>query len=46
VKNGKGTVLTKAHRVLSADGKKLTGTYTSYHPDATTADSSDEYVRL
>jgi len=46
VKDGKGTVLTKAHRVLSADGKKLTGNYTAYHPDGTTAESSDEYERV
>jgi hypothetical protein len=45
-KDGKGTVLSKGHRSLSADGKKLRVTYTSYRPDGTTADGSDEYVRL
>jgi hypothetical protein len=39
-------VLTKAHRVLSADGKKLTVTYTRYRPDGTTEDGSDEYTRI
>jgi hypothetical protein len=45
-KDAKGTVLSKAHRVLSADGKKLTVTYTSYRPDGTTAEGSDEYLRI
>ena len=46
VKDAKGTVLTKGHRVLSADGKKITTSYTSYRPDGTTADSSDEWARV
>ena len=46
VKDAKGTELSKGHRVLSADGKKITTSYTSYRPDGTTADTSDEYVRV
>lgn len=46
VKDGSGTVLSKAHRVLSADGKKLTVSYTTYKPDGSTEDGSDEYVRV
>jgi hypothetical protein len=45
-KDGKGTVLGKSHRVLSADGKKLTVSYTTYRPDGTTAEGSDEYLRV
>jgi hypothetical protein len=45
-KNGKGTVLSKGHRVLSKDGKRLTITYTSYRPDGTTGEGTDEYVRV
>jgi hypothetical protein len=46
IKNGKGTVLSKSHRVLSEDGKRLTITYTSYRPDGTTGEGTDEYVRV
>jgi hypothetical protein len=46
VKNEKGTVLSKSHRVLSKDGKKLTISYTSYRPDGTTGDGTDEYLRV
>jgi hypothetical protein len=46
VKDGKGTVLSKSHRVLSKDGKRLSISYTSYRPDGTTGDGSDQYVRL
>jgi len=45
-KDGKGTVLSKAHRVLSADGKRYTVSYTSYRPDGTTAEGMDEYARV
>jgi len=45
-KDDKGTVLSKAHRVLSAGGEKLTVSYTSYRPDGTTDEGSDEYVRV
>jgi hypothetical protein len=45
-KDGNGTVLSKAHRVLSADGKTLTVEFTSYRPDGTTAKASDEYQRV
>src|SRR5271170_5098280 len=44
-KDGKGTVLSKAHRVLSADGKKLTITYTSYRPGGGTEEGSDVYAK-
>src|SRR5271170_7127931 len=44
-KDGKGTVLSKAHRVLSADGKKLTITYTSYKPGGGTEEGSDVYAK-
>jgi hypothetical protein len=46
VKDDKGTVLSKSHRVLSEDGKRLTVTYTSYRPDGTTGNGTDEYARL
>jgi len=45
-KDGKGTVLSKGHRVLSGDGKRLSVTYTTYRPDGTTGEGTDEYVRV
>jgi hypothetical protein len=44
--DGNDVVLSKVHRVLSADGKKLTISYTNYKPDGTTGGGSDEYVRI
>jgi hypothetical protein len=41
-----GKVLSKAHRTLSADGKKLMTTYTEYRPDGTTATEKDVYERV
>jgi hypothetical protein len=41
-----GTVLTKTHRVLSADGKTLTAAYTEYRPDGTVVHESDVYARV
>lgn len=35
-KDGRGTVLSKVHRVLSADGKTMTVASTNYHADGTT----------
>jgi hypothetical protein len=45
-KNGSGTVVTKVHRVLSADGKTMTVTSTDYHADGTTADETDVRARV
>ena len=45
-KDGNDVVLTKVRRVLSADGKKLTISYTNFKPDGTTGEGSDEYVRI
>jgi len=41
-----GKVLNKAHRTLSADGKKMMTTYTEYRPDGTTATEKDVYERV
>jgi hypothetical protein len=46
MKDGKGVVLYKAHRVLSKDGKKLSISYKYFRPDGTTSEGSDEYVRV
>jgi hypothetical protein len=42
-KDSQGTVLSKVHRVLSADGKTMTVSTTDYHADGTT--SEDKVVR-
>jgi hypothetical protein len=41
-----GKVLSKAHRVLSLDGKTLTSTYVGYRPDGTESHESDVYTRV
>ena len=41
-----GTVLTKTHRTLSADGKTLTASYTEYRQDGTIVHESDVYTRV
>jgi hypothetical protein len=43
---GDGKVLTKAHRVLSPDGKRLMTTYVEYRPDGATSTEKDVYDRL
>lgn len=40
------TVLSKGHRVISADGKQMMNTYTEYRPDGTTATEKDVYQRV
>jgi hypothetical protein len=39
-------VLNKSHRTLSADGKKLTMSFTQYKPDGTTSSETDVYERV
>jgi hypothetical protein len=41
-----GKVVTKSHRTLSADGKKMMTTYTEYRPDGTTVTEKDVYERV
>jgi hypothetical protein len=45
-KDGHGTVVSKAHRVLSADGKTMTVTSTDYHADGTTSQETDVRERI
>jgi hypothetical protein len=45
-KNGKGTVIAKVHRTLSADGKTMTVVSTDYHADGTTSDETDVRARV
>jgi hypothetical protein len=45
-KDGKGKVVSKVHRVLSADGKTMTIVSTDYHADGTTADETDVRTRV
>ena len=39
-------VVSKSHRMISADGSTLTSTFTQYRPDGTTAKGSTVYKRL
>jgi hypothetical protein len=41
-----GTVLSRTHRTLSADGKIMTIAYTEYRADGTTTQESDTYTRV
>jgi hypothetical protein len=41
-----GTVLSKTHRALSADGKTLTASYTEYRPNGTVVHESDVFTRV
>lgn len=41
-----GTVVSKAHRSISADGKTMTSSYTEYRPDGTTVHETDTYTRV
>lgn len=45
-KDGKGTVVSKVHRVLSADGKTMTVVSTDYHADGTTSEETDVRARV
>jgi hypothetical protein len=45
-KDGHGTVVSKVHRVLSADGKTMTVVSTNYHADGTTAEETDVRERV
>jgi len=45
-KDGHGTVLSKVHRVLSADGKTMTVISTDYHADGTTSQETDIRERV
>jgi hypothetical protein len=45
-KDGKGTVVSKIHRVLSADGKTMTVVSTDYHADGTTSEETDVRARV
>jgi hypothetical protein len=45
-KDGKGTVVTKVHRVLSADGKTMTVVSTDYRADGTTSEETDVRARV
>src|SRR5580658_1225498 len=45
-KDGKGTVVSKVHRVLSADGKTMTVVSTAYHADGARAGESDVRARV
>lgn len=45
-KDGKGTVVSKVHRVLSADGKTMTVVSTDYHADGTTSQETDVRTRI
>ena len=45
-KDGHGTVVSKVHRVLSADGKTMTVTATDYHADGTTSQETDMRERV
>ena len=45
-KDGHGTVLSKVHRVLSADGKTMTVVSTDYHADGTTSEETDVRQRV
>jgi hypothetical protein len=45
-RDGKGTVVSKVHRVLSADGKTMTVVSTDYHADGTTAEETDVRARV
>jgi len=46
VNKAHGTVMTKTHRVLSADGKTLTASYAEYRPNGTIVHESDVYTRV
>jgi hypothetical protein len=45
-KTGNGTVISKVHRVLSADGKTMTAVITEYRPDGTTTKQTDLRERV
>ena len=45
-KDGHGTVVSKVHRVLSADGKTMTVVSTDYHADGTTSQETDVRERV
>jgi hypothetical protein len=45
-KDGKGTVVSKVHRVLSADGRTMTVVSTDYHADGTTSEETDVRARV
>jgi len=45
-KDGHGTVVSKVHRVLSADGKSMTVVSTNYHADGTTSEEKDLRERV
>jgi hypothetical protein len=45
-KDGKGTVVSKVHRVLSADGKTMTVVSTDYHADGTKSEETDVRARV
>lgn len=45
-KDGKGKVLSKVHRVLSADGKSMTIDSTDYRADGTTTQETDVRTRV
>jgi hypothetical protein len=45
-KDGKGTVVSKVHRVLSADGKTMTVVSTDYRADGTTSEETDVRARV
>jgi hypothetical protein len=45
-KDGKGTVVSKVHRALSADGKTMTVASTVYNADGTTAEETEVRARV
>jgi hypothetical protein len=45
-KDGNGTVISKVHRVLSADGKTMNVVSTDYHADGTTSAETDVRARV